>query len=148
MERKYKHTTNKLCLMSQSLNMDKNEPFIKVLTAPWVWMGGVNPHLQKNKTKTIQKTLQGYSKNQLRFLSTFPMGDVSGIGNIYVSGLYMVMQEAVKTKIMAIHTVHGAGAGDNMAYMGLAEEHHRLFIVSTDPGWVPLENNRPCLTKT
>lgn len=46
----------------------------------------------------------------------------------------MIVQEAVKTKRMAMHTVHGAGAGDNIAYMGLAEEHHRLFIVSTDPG--------------
>lgn len=80
MERKYKHTTNiKLRLMSQSFNMGRNEPFIESFICPVGMDGWREPSFATRKQPAKQKTLQGYSKNQLRYLSTFPMGDVSGI---------------------------------------------------------------------
>lgn len=34
----------------------------------------------------------------------------------------MIMQEAVKSESMPVHTVIGLKSGDNIAYIGLAEE--------------------------
>lgn len=54
--------------------MVKNEPFLKVLTAPWVWMGGVNPHLQKKQNKNNTKNPAGLLKESAQIFEYIPNG--------------------------------------------------------------------------
>lgn len=60
--------------------------------------------------------------------------------------IHMIMQEPVKTKRMAAHTAHVAGAWENTAYMRPAVESHRLRV-STDQGRDPPEEDMPWRTK-
>lgn len=100
--------------------------------------GWREPSFAKKQNINNTKNPAGLLKESAQIFEHIPNGGCQWDRKyIYIYGLYMIVQEAEKTKRMAIHTVHGAGAGDNIAYMGLAEKHHRLFIVSTDPGWVP-----------
>lgn len=79
---------------------------LKVLSAPWGRMGGVNPHLQqetKNKTKKKPCRATQRIRSDICALSQWEMSVGYGIYTVYER--YMIIQEAVKSERMAMHTV-------------------------------------------
>lgn len=106
---------------------------LKVLSAPWGWMGGANPHLQSKKKQSQNKkpcrATQRIISDIWAHSQWHPIGnDVSGIWNIYSGWTIYDHPRGCKEWKTGKACKDGARAGDNITYMGLTEEHSGLVI--------------------